>query len=205
MLESSKMKELIYESKIGLRAAAKSRLELDLAAWVQGMATPLAGRSEREVLEESREWFEKCVVEKVYPEAAARVEKHRRAGDLVAIVSGATSFVVDLLAERLGIEHVIATRLEVVDDVFTGRVIEPACFDQGKVYWLTDFVERHEIELAKSWFYTDSVTDLPLLERVGHPVITNPDPMLYWTARRRQWPVFFFDPPVKGDLGGLAR
>ena len=168
---------------------------LDLEAWVQGMAAPLAGRSEPSVVEEAREWFEECVVEKIYPEALARVVDHRDAGDLVAIVSGAANFVIEPLAERLEIEHVISTRFEVLDGVFTGRVIEPACFEHGKVHWLIDFVARHGIDLAKSWFYTDSVTDLPLLERVGHPVITNPDPLLYWTARRRQWPVLFFEPP----------
>jgi len=168
---------------------------LDLEAWVQGMAAPLAGRSEPSVVEEARDWFEECVIEKIYPEASALVADHRDAGDLVAIVSGAVRFVIEPLAERLEIEHVISTRFEVVDGVFTGRVIEPACFEQGKVHWLVDFVAQHGIDLAKSWFYTDSVTDLPLLERVGHPVITNPDPLLYWTARRRQWPVIFFDPP----------
>ena len=56
-------------------------------------------------------------------------------------------------------------------------------------------VAAHRIDLARSWFYTDSITDLPLLELVGHPVVTNPDPRLYREAARRRWPVRFFTPP----------
>ena len=89
---------------------------LDLESWVQGMAVPLAGRSEPSVVEEARDWFEECVIEKIYPEASALVADHRDAGDLVAIVSGAVRFVIEPLAERLEIEHVISTRFEVVDE-----------------------------------------------------------------------------------------
>ena len=73
-------------------------------------------------------------------------------------------------------------------DEFTGRVVEPICFEDGKIYWLHQLVERQNIDLAKSYFYTDSITDLPLLDLVGHPVVTNPDPRLYREAVRRRWP-----------------
>ena len=98
---------------------------------------------------------------------------------MVAIVSGATKYVVKPLAARLGVKHILYTRLEVEHGRFTGRVVEPICFEEGKIYWLQQLVEEQRIDLAKSWFYTDSVTDLPLLELVGHPVVTNPDPRLY--------------------------
>jgi len=114
---------------------------------------------------------------------------------VVAIVSGATAFVVRPIAARLGIEHILYTRLEVDNGLFTGRVIEPICFEEGKIYWLQQFIDEHEIDLAKSYFYTDSISDLPLLDLVGHPVATNPDPVLYRTAVKRRWPVRFFDPP----------
>ena len=81
--------------------------------------------------------------------------------------------------------------------LFTGRVVEPICFEEGKIYWLQRFIEEYGIDLAKSWFYTDSITDLPLLDLVGHPVVTNPDPFLYREAARRRWPVRVFDNPVR--------
>jgi HAD superfamily hydrolase (TIGR01490 family) len=107
---------------------------------------------------------------------------------VVAIVSGATKFVVQPLAEHLGIKHLLYTHLEVEKGRFTGRVVEPICFEDGKIYWLQQLVEKQDIDLAKSYFYTDSITDLPLLDLVGHPVVTNPDPRLYRKAVRRRWP-----------------
>ena len=127
------------------------------------------------------------------------VRQHREQGHLVAIVSGATKFVVQPLAERLGIDHILYTRLEVEGGAFTGRLVEPICFEEGKIYWLQQLVEDENIDLAKSYFYSDSITDLPLLELVGHPVVTNPDPRLYRIAARRHWPVRFFNPPTSPD------
>ena len=113
----------------------------------------------------------------------------------MVIVSGSTRYIVEPLASALGIEHFLYTRLEVENGLLTGRVVEPVCFEEGKIYWLQQFIEAEGIDLAKSWFYTDSITDLPLLDLVGHPVVTNPDPMLYRTAVKRRWPVRFFEEP----------
>jgi HAD superfamily hydrolase (TIGR01490 family) len=168
---------------------------LDIRNWTKTMMVQFRGRAEAELEAEAKAWFEAMVVQTIYPGAEELVRRHETDGHLVAIVSGATKFVVRPLAQRLGIEHMLYTRLEVEDGVFTGRVIEPICFEEGKIYWLQQFIEEHGIDLAKSWFYTDSITDLPLLDLVGHPVATNPDPLLYRTAVRRRWPVRFFDPP----------
>jgi HAD superfamily hydrolase (TIGR01490 family) len=105
------------------------------------------------------------------------------------------------MAEYLGVAHMLCTRLEAEDGVLTGRVLEPLCFDEGKIYWVQQFVEEEGVDLARSYFYTDSVTDLPLLDLVGHPVVTNPDPILYRAAIRRRWPVRFFEAPGAADTG----
>jgi putative phosphoserine phosphatase/1-acylglycerol-3-phosphate O-acyltransferase len=159
------------------------------------MMVQFRGQSEEKIEQEAIAWVEDMVVETIYPEATRLVREHADAGHVVAIVSGATRFVVRPIAVRLGVEHILYTRLEVEDGLFTGRVIEPICFEEGKIYWLQQFIEEQGIDLAKSHFYTDSITDLPLLDIVGHPVATNPDPMLYRTAVKRRWPVRFFDPP----------
>jgi len=168
---------------------------LDIRNWTKTMMVQFRGQSEAELEVEAKAWFEELVTQTIYPEAEELVRKHEADGHVVAIVSGATKFVVRPLAQRLGIEHLLYTRLEVEDGRFTGRVIEPICFEEGKIYWLQQFIEEHGIDLAKSWFYTDSITDLPLLDLVGHPVATNPDPLLYRAAVRRRWPVRFFEPP----------
>jgi putative phosphoserine phosphatase/1-acylglycerol-3-phosphate O-acyltransferase len=168
---------------------------LDIQTWVRNMSLEFRGQSESELEAAAVRWVEAMVVDQIYPEARELVGDHLARGHVVAIVSGATNYVVRPIARCLGIEHSLYTQLEVVDGLFTGKVVEPVCFEEGKIYWLEKFVEEQGISLAKSWFYTDSVTDLPLLDLVGHPVVTNPDHMLYRTARKRRWPIRFFTPP----------
>lgn len=168
---------------------------LDIRNWTNSMMSDFKGRCEEDLEEEAAEWFEGSVLPTLYPEAERLVREHQDAGHVLAIISGATRFVVKPLAERLGIDHILYTRLEVEDGLLTGRVVEPICFEEGKIYWLQQLLESEKIDLAKSYFYTDSITDRPLLDLVGHPVATNPDPMLYREARRRSWPVRFFTPP----------
>jgi len=181
---------------MGLGAYLKYKIGiLDLRSWTIEMMVQFRGQSENELAEQAIAWVEDAVVETIYPEAERLVEEHLAESHVVAIVSGATAFVVRPIAARLGIEHILYTRLEVDNGLFTGRVIEPICFEEGKIYWLQQFIDEHEIDLAKSYFYTDSISDLPLLDLVGHPVATNPDPVLYRTAVKRRWPVRFFDPP----------
>lgn len=171
---------------------------LDIQSWTSEMAAEFSGREESEVFEEAREWFSEMVAPTIYPQARELIDHHLEEGHVVAIVSGATRFVTEPLATFLGVDHSLYTRMEVEDGRLTGRVVEPVCFEGGKVYWLQRFIAKHDIDLAKSWFYTDSVTDLPLLEKVGHPVVTNPDPLLYRAAVSRRWPVRFFDAPPLG-------
>jgi putative phosphoserine phosphatase/1-acylglycerol-3-phosphate O-acyltransferase len=177
-----------FQYKLGL---------LDIRNWTKNMMIQFRGRREEELQKEALQWFDEMVVETVYPEAEQLVCEHRAAGHVVAIVSGATKFVVRPLAARLGIEHMLYTRLEVEGGLFTGRVIEPICFEEGKIYWLQQFIEEHKVDLARSWFYSDSITDRALFDLVGHPVAVNPDPLLYREALRRRWPVRFFEAPPR--------
>jgi HAD superfamily hydrolase (TIGR01490 family) len=174
---------------------------LDIENWTQNILWEFRGRNESDLEREALAWVREEVVETVYPEAQQLVDDHLAKGHVVAIVSGATRFVVRPIARHMGIEHMLCTRLEVNGGRFTGRAVEPICFEEGKIYWLQKFIVQHAIDLAKSYFYTDSVTDLPLLDLVGHPVVTNPDPFLYRTAVKRCWPVRFFEPPEKAQGG----
>ncbi len=170
---------------------------LDIQSWTKSLMQEFRGQREADLEAQAANWFDQLVMPALYPEAAKLVRDHQEAGHVVAIVSGATKFVVRPLAERLGIAHMLYTRLEVEGGLFTGRVIEPICFEEGKIYWVQQLIEDEGIDLAKSFFYTDSITDRPLMDLVGHPVATNPDPMLYREATRRNWPVRFFTPPTR--------
>ena len=168
---------------------------LDIERWTRGMLERFEGQSEKRLIDEAEGWFSEYVRPTIYAEALELVRGHQRAGHVVALVSGATRYVSQPLADYLDVEHVMHTQLEVRDGNFTGRVIEPICFGEGKVYWLRQWIEREGIELARSHFYTDSITDQPLLELVGHPQVVNPDPLLYRLAIRRRWPIRFFEAP----------
>lgn len=168
---------------------------LDIQSWTVEMLSGFKGRHEATMFEEGRALFERRMARRIYPEAARLIAEHIASGHVVAIVSGSIRYLVEPLAESLSVEHVLCTQLETVDGVLTGRCIEPVCLEEGKIHWLQGFIEEHEIDLARSWFYSDSITDLPVLDLVGHPVAINPDPLLYRMATRRGWPVRIFDVP----------
>jgi len=168
---------------------------LDILTWTKTMMVEFKGRSESDLVDLATDLFEQMILPSVYPEARRCVEWHQRQGHEVCIVSGAARFLAEPLATHLGVQHLVYTRLEIENGRFTGRVIEPICFGEGKVYWLQQFIEDEGIELSKSYFYTDSITDMPLLDLVGYPMIVNPDPILYRMAVRRHWAVRFFEPP----------
>jgi HAD superfamily hydrolase (TIGR01490 family) len=149
----------------------------------------MEGWVERDFAERCRGWVEAEVLPLVLPGAHGQIEKHRAEGHVIAILSTSPTYVTAPIAEALGIEEVISTRFEVVGGQFTGKLVGPACVGKGKVYWAEDLGVRREVDLAQSWFYTDSYTDMPMLERVGNQVIVNPDPRLRRTAKRRGWPV----------------
>jgi putative phosphoserine phosphatase/1-acylglycerol-3-phosphate O-acyltransferase len=152
-----------------------------------------AGSSEAEAWRMSNEWFQAMLRHYIAPGARTRVAWHRAQGHQVAIVSASTPYAVHPVAQALGLgEAYLSTRLEVIDGRFTGRVIMPACDDDGKVILARDYAVRHGIDLAQSYFYSDSHRDLPLLEAVGRPVAVNPNRRLARIAAARGWPVMRF-------------
>jgi len=162
---------------------------IDLQWVATRLAGEMAGRLEREFADTCRKWVETDVLPLVVPGAREKIEKHRAEGHLLAILSTSPNYVTEPLAETLGIEEVMSTRFEVDAGHFTGRLLGPACVGKGKVHWAEDLGTRRHVDLSQSWFYTDSYTDMPMLERVGNRVVVNPDPRLKRIAKRRGWPV----------------
>jgi HAD superfamily hydrolase (TIGR01490 family) len=162
---------------------------LDVERALMASLNWVRGRAEASVERDCQEWYARDVRAYVFPTMAATVEAHRRAGHVPAILTSATRYLAEPLAADLGIEHVLVTRLVVRDGRFTGEAVRPVCYGSGKIYWAERFCEEHGIDLRGSYFYTDSITDLPLLERVGNPRIVNPDPLLRRAAQRRGWPM----------------
>jgi HAD superfamily hydrolase (TIGR01490 family) len=141
-------------------------------------------------------WREAFVLERIEPMILPRardlVARHLRAGELCAVVTATNSFVTAPIVHKFGVTHLVATEPESEAGRFTGRVAGTPCFREGKLQrldeWLTGLGLRFT-EFEDSRFYSDSHNDLPLLERVRHPVAVDPDPQLSAEARRRGWPV----------------
>lgn len=132
----------------------------------------------------------------IYDEAASLIEQHHAAGRDVVIVSSSGSEVVEPIGELLGADHVIATRLRVEDGCYTGE-IEYYAYAENKAAAIRELARTEGYDLAASYAYSDSSTDLPLLEAVGHPSAVNPDRALRKEAQAREWPVLVFDRPVQ--------
>jgi HAD superfamily hydrolase (TIGR01490 family) len=147
------------------------------------------GLEEDKVRQWTYEWFDAEVVPHLAPGGLAALEEHRAAGHRLVILTSASRYESEAALKYMNMDDLLCTRYEVVDGRFTGDVILPLCYGQGKVIHAERYAREHGVNLDESYFYTDSVTDLPMLLRVGNPRPVNPDPRLTMQARRRGWPI----------------
>jgi HAD superfamily hydrolase (TIGR01490 family) len=134
------------------------------------------------------------VLPMIRPGARALIERYRE--DVEVIITATNRFITGPIAEMLGVKNLLATELEEVDGRFTGRERGTPCFREGKVMrleeWLASRGERLS-DYSESWFYTDSINDLPLLQKVTNPVAVHPDEQLRAQAEARGWPIISLD------------
>jgi putative phosphoserine phosphatase/1-acylglycerol-3-phosphate O-acyltransferase len=159
---------------------------------VKRTSRALTGVSEATLCEIGERAYRKHLAKALYREAITLVEAHRAAGHKLAIVSSASRYQIEPVARVLGIEDICCTGLEVVDGHFTGQVIVPLCYGEGKVLAAQRVARAHKASLKHCWFYSDSSADLPLLRKVGHPVAVNASDRLGTHARNHQWPQLVF-------------
>jgi HAD superfamily hydrolase (TIGR01490 family) len=165
---------------------------LDIHEFLGFALRPLAEHAPAEL----ERWHADFMATRIRPaigaKAQALVRTHLEAGDLCAVVTATNSFVTAPIAREFGVQHLLATEPERVNGRFTGRVAGMPCFREGKVARVEKWLAGEGRALAwfaRSTFYSDSLNDLPLLERVTQPVAVDPDPTLAAEAQRRGWPV----------------
>ena len=163
---------------------------LDIHEFLDFQLKPLSRHSRAQL----DRWHDEFMARKILPlireSARALVARHR--ADLCAVVTATNSFVTRPIATAFGIEHLIATEPEVRDGRFTGAVVGTPCFREGKVVGLEAWLAGRARTLdsfRESWFYSDSLNDLPLLERVTQPTAVDPDDTLRAHALARVWPI----------------
>lgn len=162
---------------------------LDIKQFLTFQLAPLAAHDIQTLLH----WRERFLKEKIAPimlaSAQKLIAKHRDDGKTLLIITATNRFVTAPIATRLGIKHLIATEPEMRDGQYTGKVSGIPSFREGKVARLNDWLQEVGLNLDDSWFYSDSHNDLPLMERVTHPVAVDPDETLSEHARNRDWPI----------------
>ena len=162
---------------------------LDIYEFLRFSLRPLRENSREQLLA----WREQFLHEKIDPiiprVSRELVEKHRVAGDTLAIITATNAFITAPIAERFGIEHLIATLPEQINGHYTGEVAGEPCYKEGKVIRLNSWLEQERLQLGGSWFYSDSHNDLPLLRLVDHPVAVDPDAPLLEQAEAAGWPI----------------
>ncbi len=165
----------------------------------------MEGIDESDYLTFSEQLYKKHIAKLIYPESRALIEAHLKKGHTVALVSAATPYQVMPAARELNIPHVKCSQLEVVDGKFTGSVVRPTCYGMGKVDAAEQLAEQFNIDLAQSFFYSDSDEDIQLLEHVGNPRPLNPNSRLRHIARGRGWPVQDFQSRGNAKLSEYVR
>lgn len=172
---------------------------LDIHAMHRAGMAALSGIPSSQLTEWRRE-FEADMAARLPPPMLDLVRRHREAGDLCAIVTATTRFIAEPFARLFGVEHLVATEAATVngrpDGPWTGEIAGLPCYREHKItrveQWLAGYQPPHAGGLAafeRSWFYSDSANDLPLLQAVTHPVAVRPDERLRAHALREAWPI----------------
>lgn len=156
-------------------------------AFARAVAT-LEDSEEQSFADLTDQWFAERVQERLRPGAAAALARHREAGDRTVVATSGTIYAARAAQRAFGLDDAIGTVLEVEQGRFTGRIAGMG-YGAAKRTLVEDWAAREGVDLADCAFYTDSISDLPLLEAVGQPVIVHPDSGLSRVARERGWQV----------------
>ena len=165
---------------------------LDIHEFLDFQLKPLSRHPRSQLDAWHREFMEQRILPIIAPGARELVNRHRLGGDLCVIITATNSFVTGPIARELGVEHLIATEPERKDGKFTGQVSGVPCFREGKIPRLENWMDERNLtwlSVLESWFYSDSLNDLPLMQKVTHPVAVDPDATLKAHAIRNEWPI----------------
>ena len=162
---------------------------LDMEGALRAALGTLRGVEESFIRAETHAWWRDEVRQHVAPGARAVLEEHKRRGDLLVLLTSSSRYASEMAREEFGLDVTLCQGYEVREGRFTGAPLRPLCYAAGKVEVAEAWAKERGVDLAQSAFYSDSSTDVPMLERVGKPFAVHPDPRLRMTARRRGWPM----------------
>lgn len=165
---------------------------LDIHAFLDFQLKPLSRHPRSQLDAWHSEFMKERILPLITPDARKLINKHMISKDLCVIITATNRFVTAPIAQELGISNLIATEAEQRDGEYTGRVSGLPCFREGKIARLESWLDEHNLtwlSFLESWFYSDSLNDLSLLNRVTHPVAVDPDATLKAHAEKKGWPI----------------
>ena len=165
---------------------------LDIIEYSEFVFKVLSEHPMSELLEWRAQFLEEMILPLVEPQAKALVQKHVDMGHTCVLVSATNEFVIEPIAQLFGFKHIIGTTPEQIDGQFTGKVVGTPSFQAGKIKRMEQWLAAHNLSwdsVKGSFFYSDSINDLPLLEYASYPVACNPDASLREIALSRHWPI----------------
>nr|WP_240549038.1 HAD family hydrolase [Halomonas antri] len=160
---------------------------LDIHAFLSVALRPLADNSPEQLAAWHQQFMASKIEPSILPKGEELLARHRSRGDTLLIITATNRFITGPIAERLGVDHLIAVEPEVLDGRYTGKVSGTPSYREGKVKRLEEWLADKDLTLDDAWFYSDSHNDLPLLRLVEHPVAVDPDPTLREEAEMRGW------------------
>lgn len=162
---------------------------LDIFEFLKFSLAPLSQHSMARLTEMHNEFMHNKIDSIWLPRAEALLEQHRQKNDFLLIITATNHFVTAPIAQKLGVDDIIATMPEQINNRYTGKVAGTPCFKEGKVERLAQWLQENDYSLQNSHFYSDSYNDLPLMLKVTHPVAVDPDEQLEQCAIENNWPV----------------
>lgn len=162
---------------------------LDIDSYLKFSLKPLSQHSAQQLYQWRSQFIEQLIQPIIAPGTPDLLDKHRKLGDTLMIISATNLFITQPIAELLDIPNILATQPEILDGAYTGEYIGVPTYQRGKVEALQQWMEAHQMDLTNSTFYSDSHNDLPLLEMVDNPVAVNPDEQLKQVAVKQNWPL----------------
>jgi HAD superfamily hydrolase (TIGR01490 family) len=196
---------LLQSLKVAVLIARYKIAGSDMSDMLRGVVQGLQGKPEQEVVARCARLFHAEIAPTLFTEALAVVQTHRAAGEPIVVLSASTPYFVRLLADHISADGYLCTRPLVENGIFTGACDEPVCYGPGKLEWARRYCSQHGLSLSHSAFYTDSYSDVSVLEAVGRPVVVNPDPRLRRHAQRRGWPIVRYRTRVSAGSAGPSK
>jgi HAD superfamily hydrolase (TIGR01490 family) len=187
----SKVPRLIYEY------ARKRLTEQDM---VELGSSCQQGLRADEVRAHAAACFERHLRKRITTGAVRQVRKHLLSGHLVVVASGSPQVIIDEVARHLRVHLAVGTRTRIVDGRVTDQIVPPVVFREGKRAAVERLAERYDLDLSRSFLYSDSQADIPLFEAMGNPVVVNPKPPFRTVAEERGWDVVEWAERSKGQL-----